>query len=875
MTPERWQRVKELFQEAQPLDATAREALLRRRCGDDTEMMSEVASLLSADGAKGAFLATGRTGPRTDPDGPPAALEALDPGLAGQRLGSYQILRRLARGGMGEVYLAGRSDAAYEKRVAVKVIRTDVDLAVVLQRFHEERQILARLEHPNIARLLDAGTTPDGRPFFVMEYVDGEPLREYCNARRLGVRPRLELFLSVCGAVQYAHQNLIVHRDLKPGNILVTADGVPKLLDFGIAKLLREDTSPAGAPATVTVMRLLTPDYASPEQARGDAITTATDVYSLGVLLYELLTGRRPHSGEGRSAQEVLAAVVEEAPTAPSQVLRSDPRSRQLAGDLDMIVLMALRKEPERRYASVEQLAEDVRRHLSALPVRARADTFGYRAGKFVRRHRGGVAAAVIVIASLVAGIAGTTWQARVAGIERARAERRFQDVRQLANAFIFDVHDAIETLPGATHAREVVVKKALEYLDRLAGEAGGDRALQEELATAYQKVGDVQGLPDAPNLGDHKGALASYERALALREGLALENPKSRRGLSVILNRIGRLRLFTGDRAGALVSFRRSVSIAEELAGSTVPTARRDLLISSLLLADALAETGEVAEAIDRYGRVVALAEQLHREKGDEASRRDLAVAYDYLARTLRDSGRHEEALGMVARGLEIDRALNASSPDNINVRRDLAVSLQRLGHLQIRVGRLPAAVATLTEAVAVSHSLLKLDAADDDALHGVSVSEFHLAEALARQKDFDGALVHYRRSLSVTDRLLQTDEPATYRADRAECLWRIGAVLAGRRQRDAALTATREAVELLEPLGRESPNPERLAKLAAMYVQMAALEGDACGRSRTWLEKGLAGIRGAQGPAAEVVFTENDLSAEDLSRRLARCGP
>jgi non-specific serine/threonine protein kinase/serine/threonine-protein kinase len=801
---------------------------------------------------------------------------------------------------MGEVYLAARGDDAFEKRVAVKVIRTDVDLGLVLQRFHEERQILARLEHPHIARLLDGGTTPDGRPFFVMEYVDGEPLREYCDERRLSVRRRLELFLSVCGAVHYAHQNLIVHRDLKPGNILVTAEGVPKLLDFGIAKLLRPDTAPADAQATITVMRLLTPDYASPEQARGEPVTTATDVYSLGVLLYELLTGHRPHGLRGQSPEEVLAAVREEAPTAPSEVIRRPETApavaggppatveaiaarretrpeqlrRQLAGDLDTIVLMALRKEPARRYGSVEQLADDVRRHLSGRPVRARPDTLAYRAGKFVRRHRVSVAAAALVLLSLVAGIAGTAWQARVAGIERARAERRFEDVRQLANAFIFDVHDAIVTLPGATHARQVVVTKALEYLDRLDREAGGDRALQEELATAYQRVGDVQGLPDAPNVGDYQGALASYERALALREAVAGEDPKTRRAVSVVLNRIGRLRLFLGDRGGALETLRRSARIAEELATAGTAGARRDLMVTNIILSDVLLETGEVAAAIERYRRVVVLAEQLHREKGDEGARRDLGVAYDYTARALRDAGRLEEALEMAGRGLAIDRALAVSGADDINVRRDLGVSLQRVGHLQARLGRLSEAVATLTEAVAVGRALLALDAADADALHGVSVSEFHLAEALARRKDFPAALVHHRRGLALTEGLMGKESAATYRADRAESLWRMGAVLAALGQPAAAAEATREAVELAEALVRENPDDVELeTKRAAMHVQMAELEGDPCGRSRPWLEKGLAGARRVQGRVAEVLLAENHLAADDLSRWLTRC--
>ena len=446
---------------------------------------------------------------------------------------------------MGTVYLAVRDDDAFERRVAIKVLRRGMDTDAIVQRFRHERQILASLDHPCIAHLLDGGSTPDGLPFFAMEYIEGLPITEYCEAHRLDTTARLQLFRKVCSAIQYAHQNLIIHRDIKPANVLVTADGTPKLLDFGIAKLLNPEPG-AQMPHTVAGLHLMTPEYASPEQVRGEPVTTAADVYSLGVLLYELLTGRRPYHLASRAPAEIARVVCESVParpstavttrpdarafddvatgehgdTAPTRISAAAPRSveverlrRRLVGDLDNIVLKALSKEPQRRYGSADRFSEDVRRHLAGLPVSARKDTLRYRAAKFVGRNRVAVAAAATAIVALVAGVIGTTWQARVARAERQQAEQRFDDVRRLANALLFDVHDRIQDLPGSTPARELLVTRALEYLDKLARDAGSRADLRSELAAAYLKVGDVQGRPLVPNLGDTSGALESYRR--------------------------------------------------------------------------------------------------------------------------------------------------------------------------------------------------------------------------------------------------------------------------------------------------------------------------------------------------------------------------
>ena len=489
---------------------------------------------------------------------------------------------------MGSVFLAERADQQFDKQVAIKLIRQGLVEDFVIQRFVAERQVLARLEHPNIARLVDGGTTDDGLPYLAMEYVEGKPITEYCDDNDLPIGERLELFRLVCAAVHHAHQNLIVHRDIKPGNILVKPSGEAKLLDFGIAKLL----SPDAAPGTTTTLfgRMMTPDYASPEQAKGEPITTASDIYSLGVLLYELLSGMRPYHITSSSPLEIAQIICEREPIKPSTAVaqtnsanalpdafngsrsasgpvgRGAPRvgkvRRQLEGDLDNIVLKAMSKEPHRRYSSVAQLANDIERHLDAKPVIARRDTFWYPGGKFVRRNKLAVVSTVLIFAMLIGAIVATT-------VERRKAELRFNDVRELANSFLFEFHDAIKDLPGSTPARELVTKKALEYLDRLASVASGDRGLQRELAAAYDKVGDLQGGLYQGSLGDTDGARASYDKALRIRQALALAQPSSdevQTALSDSYGRLAGLSWTMGNPSGAADWYRKALEIDERL---------------------------------------------------------------------------------------------------------------------------------------------------------------------------------------------------------------------------------------------------------------------------------------------------------------------
>ena len=425
---------------------------------------------------------------------------------------------------MGTVYRAVRDDDAFRKIVALKLVRGGRHSDYFERRFRQERQILARLQHPNIATVLDGGTTEDGQPYLVMEHVEGQPITDFCAAQGMGTRERLALFRTVCGAVQYAHQNLVVHRDIKPANVLVDGHGVPKLLDFGIAKLLASGVDPDLAP-TATVLPMMTPEYASPEQVKGQTVTTASDVYSLGVLLYELLAGRRPYEVQTDSLEAIVQAVCQTEPRAPSEAVTSGPRAArtsaasELRGDLDTIVLKALRKEPERRYRTAHELSEDLRRHLEGLPVTARADTIGYRAGKFVRRHRTAVAAAVLVSASLVGGIVATTRQARL-------AQRRFDEARRLIHTVIFDIQPKMGAVPGTTPLRKDLIESTLQYLEALARDAGDNPALLRELSASYVQLARVQGLQGEANVGDTQAARRTLGEAEKLVERLLKLDP-------------------------------------------------------------------------------------------------------------------------------------------------------------------------------------------------------------------------------------------------------------------------------------------------------------------------------------------------------------
>lgn len=509
--PERYRRLRELFHDVVEQPDAEREQRIAELAESDAELARELKALLASHDSAGDFMAEGLAAHEQ------SLGDEVGASLVGRRLGPYRLERLLGRGGMGAIYLGRRVDDSFDKHVAVKLLRPELASPELVHRFRAERQTLANLDHPNIARLLDGGTTEDGLPYLVMEYVAGVSLEEHCTAQRLPLAARLALFTTICGAVAEAHRNLIVHRDIKPANILVDADGTVKLLDFGVAMLL-EEADEATQLLTRATGGYATLAFASPEQLTGGPITTAADVYALGVLLYRLLTGRHPYEIAGETQPEAIRIVCEVPPQPPSKAVlvsgeapvgTGDPRrlARALAGDLDQIVLKAMRKEPARRYSSVAELAADIGRHLSGLPVTARPDTVGYRFRRIVRRHRLPVAAAAFVALGLVGGLAAYARQARMARAEAASAEVERAKAEQV-RAVLEKILSSADPVRGA--GRKVTVA---EVLDSASSRLTGDLAGQPEVEGSLRgTLGDTY-----LNLGLLREAEREYRRALAL----------------------------------------------------------------------------------------------------------------------------------------------------------------------------------------------------------------------------------------------------------------------------------------------------------------------------------------------------------------------
>ncbi len=775
------QQFKELFHAAVDLAPADREAFLSTNCADN-ELRDEVLQLLSANDSAGDFIqqpALVDIGLVTEDE------TSRNAAVAGQQIGSYRIIRELGRGGMGAVYLAARADESFDKQVALKLIKRGMDSDAIIKRFVMERQILANLDHPNIARLIDGGTTKDGLPYFVLEYVEGLSITRYCDQHKLNTTERLKLFRQVCAAVQFAHQNLTVHRDLKPSNIIVTAEGTPKLLDFGIAKLLTGDAS---AEATATIGRVLTPEYASPEELRGLPVTTSTDVYSLGVVLYELLSGHSPFHFESRSPEDVARMITGLPPPKPSVVitrveatrptngnaavqptpeeisLRRDGSverlRRRLAGDLDNILLKALRKEPERRYASVQEFSEDINRNLRGLPVTASPDTLGYRARKFTQRHKAAVLAAAIVLITLSSATAITTWQARVARHERDKAQQRFNQVRKLANALLFEYHDGIEKLPGSTPIREKMVKDGLEYLDNLSAESSVDPTLQRELAAAYEKVGDVQGNPFGANLGNQDGALASYKKSLVIREALSSKDskdPQTRSSLSRSYEKLGDILWAKGQSADSQSSYRKALAIAKELSQD-----------------GKLSDPGTFARLYNRIGETQEQAGDLHgglesHENGLKASE-DLvasepsnavyqsaaATAYTKIGDIFFQLNDYQKAGEHYQASLPILQKLSASEPGNAKLQRKVALLTARLALAKMNFGELVQAIESNRQAIQILKELFAADPNDVQIKYNLADIIANLGEAFGRMGNLPSSEEKFSESLSLFKELL-----------------------------------------------------------------------------------------------------------------------
>ncbi len=651
MPTERWRQVEEIFQLALERPMTERAGFLASACDGDRTLRTEVDSLIEAHQQPNDLLETMNFAVS------PLHFHGWQNGSwVGRKVGPYTLLRELGRGGMSTVYLATRADRELERQVALKLVGQG-NHPLLVERFRTERRILATLDHPNIARLYDGGTTEGGFPYFVMENVEGRPIDRYCDTKRLGTAERLELFRRVCGAVQYAHQNLVVHRDIKPSNILVTPDGTPKLLDFGIAKLLEPDASADSGETTLPGLCPMTPRYASPEQLQGEAITTASDVYSLGVLLFKLLTGRLPYPDETLVAESVDRRHVPPKPSAAvastGEVLR-----RQLAGDVDSIVLQALRWEPHQRYRSVEQLTEDVRRHLEGLPVKARRAGWRYRAGKFVRRNKLAVATVVGFVAlALASAITMAVLTARVVH-ERDRA-RQEQDRTHQVVTFLVDLFEVTEVAGNVVSARELL-KRGVQSARELDVEPEQRAALYDILGAASLK------------LGLYDQAMPLLEEALEMRRQIfGAEHPN----VGESLYHLAELLTMTGDYPRAEVLLREAVGIQHAVFGDETPELARSLR----QLAWLLSVRGEYGEAETLNRNALAMQRRLLGEEHPE-----VANSLTELAAVLYDKRDLEGAESLFREALALKRRFGEESQGLAVILRSLALVLLQKGDLE-----------------------------------------------------------------------------------------------------------------------------------------------------------------------------------------------
>ena len=828
-TAHRWRRIETLFHRAIALNAQERAALLDRECANDAGLRSTLDDLIESDSESGVVeLAIAAE-----------ARYAVEEILPGEIFGAFRLEELLGHGGMGAVYRAVRIDQEFSQQVAIKLVRSHLRTEDWTRRFLRERQILARLNHPYIARLLDGGSL-NGRPYIVMEYVEGVTVDVFVQRHALSVRDRIVLFQKVCQAVGYAHGQLVVHRDIKPQNILVEPGGVPKLLDFGIAKPLGEEEDGA---LTKASQRVLTPQYAAPEQVLGEPITTATDIYSLGALLYFLLTRRAPFDASGLSGFALEKAICEQDPPAPSTVVKLDP-------DVDAIVARAMRKEPARRYGSVAALEADLDRWLGGYPVEAGRGNWQYRTRKFLRRRAGAVLAGLLLSGSLAGGFASTR-------IQQQKAERRLEEVRELANRFLFEFHDSIAALPGATKSRQMVVARAVEYLNRLAAETGDDRRLEGDLAAGYERIRDIQYGYDFGHLNDVEGAVASAQRAVSLREkllagapgdatalaaaakanldvaslladtGASLDQAKSYldtaqrlfaesgqtpagsvvqlRNESAVAYAAAAIENAKGEGAKAVAAARHAVALQQEVyaAGRSPGDAPR-LITTMQMLGDALLLGSNLPlEALAEYQRALQILPALSAGVQEEMNRTQL-LARVGLAYAI--AGRHREALPYRRQALILAERMAARDPQNALTARVLAVACLNGAQNEYKVGSKAEAVRLARRMVVMFEVAMQQSGGSGQSRTDYAAALEDLADYLVRTEGRAEPEALLQKAIALREEIVRLDpQRGVYQSHLAHAWTQFGDSYARWGERAKAEVMYGKALSAYEKLERE----------------------------------------------------------------------
>jgi tetratricopeptide (TPR) repeat protein len=776
ISPQDWKRLEPLLGQALELERGRRSAWIEALGAQHADLVPLLERMLRThDVAERAREL--ETVPKLAP--PPSAF------AQGEAVGPFRLLRPLGRGGMGEVWLAAQVDGRVERQVALKLPTVLGAGDIRAERFRRERDILARLVHPNIARLYDAGASDSGQPWLALEYVEGETLDAHVARTGPSIAARLALFRQVLAAVAHAHRHLVVHRDLKPGNILIDRDGQVKLLDFGIARLLEGGAAGAGGGDLTRIGgRVLTLRYAAPEQVAEGAITTATDVYSLGVVLHELLAGASPYRAVRESRPLTEHAIATEDVALPSSLAPG------LAGDLDAILLKALRRDPAQRYPTVEAFDEDIRRFLEQRPVLARAGTWRYLAGRFLRRNRVPIAAVGTVVAALAIGLVLAERERRVAVAERARAQQHFDSVRKLANTFIFDVHGELSELPGALKAREILMKTSLEYLDALAAEAGADPGLQFELAAAYRRIAMVQGQPGASNLGNLAAAVRNLEKGKALMVAVDRVRPDDIAALRehVILSyQLARAYTMQADPRwqGEIAS---TVELATRVAALPGANMRDRARVGGAMSEQAhlaMFMVGQSPEVEAQAEKAIAVLEALAKEDPAHVTvRGNLVASYQRIAEILTGDRRTREGALRAAqyrrKALDMVRELRRELPNDQRYRSVEIENLAGLTSDHLVSERPREADAAAAQARAAMRSALAAEPDNADIAH-TAVYVLALSSTAARRVgDLPRAIGEAREALALdAKRPAESRGSREARNNRAEAQFALGAAL------------------------------------------------------------------------------------------------